>query len=558
MDLSLQSLAKIVRRWWWLLALAPLLAASSAYWSLSKQTPMYSASALVEINPPSINADTYSYYDANIVATYRTLITTSGVLVPFVENAKLPYTEGELRAKITTSPVTDTRFMRIAVSDSDPQVAASLANGVADQFASFAQARTAQLTGPYRQAVQQQIDETLAKITTTQQLMDDLATGQNAASQDTTVRLQTLRSNLDQFQATYRELLVTANQMDLTSAGAQTGVVVAQRAAPPGSPYSPKIKLYTLLAAFAGACLAIGAVGLFEYLDNTVKTETDITQLIGAPLLSVIALIPKLEPGPEQLFVLKRPSSSTAEAVRLLRTNIEFAAASKEIAAVTVTSAGPGEGKSTVTANLAAAMAQAGFVTVVIDADLRRPSQHKIFGVRNDRGLTTLLTHPERGWKSSAIAVMDETLFLIPSGPLPPNPADLLSSDRFRALLAQINQQADIVLVDTPPVLAVSDPLIVSTATDGVMLVARAGRTRVDALARAANSFPDSVRRIGLVLDQQEGRDRSGYYYYYGNYGQDDGTTPPTPGDSAPRGGFGGRHKPAPALEAQTVSRSDA
>jgi capsular exopolysaccharide synthesis family protein len=169
-------------------------------------------------------------------------------------------------------------------------------------------------------------------------------------------------------------------------------------------------------------------------------------------------------------------------------------------------------------------MAQSGFSVVIIDADLRRPSQHKIFGVPNDRGLTTLLTHPDRAWRSVAIEVIPN-LWCVPSGPLPPNPSDLLSSDRFRDLIEQTRQTVDIVLVDTPPVLAVSDPLVVATATDGVLLVSRAGHTRIESLERAGAAFPESVRRIGVVLNQQE-RGGEGYYYYGDYYGSDEHKSP--------------------------------
>lgn len=532
MDLSLRNLIQMGRRWWWLLVLAPLLAGLSAYWTVSQQTDMYSASATVEINPPTLEDTTSSYADSNIVATYRELITTSKVLLPFIEANNLSYTESELRAKISTSPVANTRLMRISVSDPDPAEAARLANGIANQFALFAEARTQELTSPYRNALNEQIADVEAQITATQAQIDALNAGPDANSPETQADVNILRANLSQLQGNYSNLLVTANEMDLAQAGAATSVVVAQEARVPSVPYAPKVMLYTLLGLFAGGCIAVGAIALFEYMDNTVKVATNFNQLIGAPLLSVIGLIPKLVPGRGQLFVLEQPQSNPAESMRLLRTNVEFAAASREIASMTVSSAGPGEGKSTVTANLAAAMAQAGFSVVIIDADLRRPSQHKIFGVPNDRGLTTLLTHPDRAWRSAAIEVIPN-LWCVPSGPLPPNPSDLLSSDRFRELIDQTRQTVDIVLVDTPPVLAVSDPLVVSTATDGILLVSRAGHTRIEALERAAAAFPETVRRIGVVLNQQERSSGEGYYYYGYYYGSDE-RKPPTGGDSSP------------------------
>jgi len=184
-----------------------------------------------------------------------------------------------------------------------------------------------------------------------------------------------------------------------------------------------------------------------------------------------------------------------------------------------VTSPGPSEGKSTVTANLAVAMAQAGFTTVIIDADLRRPSQHKIFAVPNERGLTTLLTHPDQPWNWAAVEVLSGSLYVIPSGPLPPNPADLLSSERWRQTLATIVEMVDFVLIDTPPILTASDPLVVAPAADGVVLVCRAGRTRREALRRATMALRQgTVRIVGVVLNQRTGREDDSYYYYQGPY----------------------------------------
>jgi capsular exopolysaccharide synthesis family protein len=212
--------------------------------------------------------------------------------------------------------------------------------------------------------------------------------------------------------------------------------------------------------------------------------------------------------------VLEHPKGGAAESIRLLRTNIEFASATKEIATLGITSANPGEGKSTMAANLAVTLAQAGFVTALIDADLRRPSQHRIFGVGNDRGLSTLLSSPDRPWEWGSVPTMLPNLTVVPAGPLPPNPADLLSLERMRELLTEMRHTFDVIVLDTPPVLVVSDPLIVAAHVDGMILVTKSGKTRLDALRRAAATIQaGSVRIIGVIVNQQAGRGTEGYYY---------------------------------------------
>ena len=335
--------------------------------------------------------------------------------------------------------------MRISVSDPNPETAANLANAIAIEFQDFAQARTHELTGPYREALNQQIAETQAKIETTQQLIDNLVASEDVTSPDVAAQIDTLRTQLADYQSTYRELLISANQMDLQQAGAQTSVVVVQQATAPGAPYAPNVRLYTLLALLAGLCIGIGAVFLLEYLDNTTKVDTPYNELIGAPLMTTIPIVPSMAKLPHQLFILDQPMSPESEAVRLLRANVEFAIASTDVKTLAVTSAGPGEGKSTVVANLAVAMAQAGYSVVVVDADMRRPAQQEAFNLSNERGLSTLLARPDVDWNSVARTNADLKLRVITSGPIPPNPGDLLKSPRFEALLETLSNEVDMV-----------------------------------------------------------------------------------------------------------------
>lgn len=299
--------------------------------------------------------------------------------------------------------------------------------------------------------------------------------------------------------------------------GAQ--VEVADPARVPTSPVAPKPKLMLSLGLFLGALVGAGVVALLEFMDNTVKPDVDIAGMASAPVLATVLDLANLSPGGSQVYTMAQPRSSASEAMRLLRTNLEFASASGEIACLSITSQTPGEGKSTVTANLGVVMAQSGLTVAIVDADLRHPTQHRIFGVENAAGVTTLLTNPEKSWESVARKVALPGLFLIPSGPIPPNPSDLLNSDVFKRLLASIRNDVDIVLVDTPPVLMTSDPLIVSSVTDGIMLVCQSHKTRIEAFREAVNSIHQgNIRLVGIVLNRQKRRDAPSYYgEYYGS-----------------------------------------
>ncbi len=530
MDLSLNQLIKIARRWWWLIILAPLLGGFSAYLSADRQTPLYSASATIQVNPPQTQntVDLSALNGAQRLAeTSRQLVRTREVLAPLVASLNLPYSVETLQSKVSSSTIANTSLIRISVSDPSPEQAAFLANAVANRFLEYSTEQQNALSSPYIDRINQQISDTQQQIAAVQAEIAAIEASDSPESAENISRKQDLNQQLTQLQTAYSEALSNANQVALDQAAQLTQVTIADRAYAPSIPYAPRTKLYAVLGAFVGFCVAIGGVALLEYLDNTMKAGLDFGKLFNTPLLAVVGLVQNIKPGREQLFLLEQPNSTSSEAIRLLRTNLEFAAASRPIASLAVTSAGPGEGKTTVTANLAISMAQAGFTTVIVDADLRRPTLHNLFGIRNDRGLTSLLTRPDQAWQWAAVSTVSPNLMVIPSGPVPPNPSDLLSSDTLGRLVETLSQHADIVLFDTPPILAVSDPLVIATHVDSVMMVSRAGRTRIDAAKRAIDSLPrENVRLVGLVLNQQTGRNGDGYYYSY-SYSSYYGTSEP-------------------------------
>lgn len=202
-----------------------------------------------------------------------------------------------------------------------------------------------------------------------------------------------------------------------------------------------------------------------------------------------------------QLITLTDPRSPAAEAYRMLRTNLTFAGLDQPLEVLVVTSPAPEEEKSVAVANLAVTMAQGERRTILVDADLRRPRQHEIFGVSSDRGLTTMFVDPEAMANPPLVDVGVENLWLLPSGPLPPNPADLLGSRRMDEVLAVLRTRADFLLFDAPPVVAVTDAAVLGRKADGVLLVMTAGRTRRDHALQAKELLERAhVRLVGVVL----------------------------------------------------------
>jgi capsular exopolysaccharide synthesis family protein len=220
--------------------------------------------------------------------------------------------------------------------------------------------------------------------------------------------------------------------------------------------------------------------------------------------------------GARKLITHDHPKSPIAEAYRTLRTNIQFSSVNKEVNSLMVTSSGPGEGKSTTVANLAIVAAQSGKRVLLIDGDLRKPTVHRTFYCANPNGLTNVLIGQKR--IDEVIQTIDYLgIDVVTAGPIPPNPAELLGSMRMKSLLQDLKERYDMVLVDAPPILAVTDAQLLSTYVDGVLLILGAGKVLRDHAVKA-KSLLDHVGAnvVGVVLNNKKVDSESYYYYYYG------------------------------------------
>ena len=221
-----------------------------------------------------------------------------------------------------------------------------------------------------------------------------------------------------------------------------------------------------------------------------------------------------MTPTKDGLITLTDPRSPVAEAYRTLRTNLYFSSLDRPIRTLVVTSAAPEEGKSTTLANLAVTIAQGGRRTILADCDLRRPSLHEIFGVSNAQGLTTMMVEAGALAQPPLVATGVDNLWLLPSGPLPPNPAELLGSNRMDEVIAALKERAEMVLFDAPPVIAVTDAAVLASKVDAVLLVVSVGRTRREPVQRArAQLLRAGIRLIGAVLNNAPLDSTLGGYY---------------------------------------------
>ncbi|MBN8201828.1 CpsD/CapB family tyrosine-protein kinase [Bacillus sp. NTK034] len=216
-----------------------------------------------------------------------------------------------------------------------------------------------------------------------------------------------------------------------------------------------------------------------------------------------------------KLVTISSPKSPVSEQYRTVRTNIQFSSVDQDLRSILVTSAGPGEGKSTTVSNLAVVFANQGKRVLLVDADLRKPTAHYTFDVNNITGLTNILTKSAT-FDKAVSSTREPNLYVLTSGPVPPNPAELLGSKAMEEFLVQAYKEYDLVLFDTPPVLAVADAQILANQCDGTILVARSGETEIDQAVKARELLNTTKSKLlGAVLNNKK-LESSQYYYYYG------------------------------------------
>ncbi|CAN5835453.1 N/A [soil metagenome] len=291
----------------------------------------------------------------------------------------------------------------------------------------------------------------------------------------------------------------------------------------PSTPVSPKLRVNVAAAGVMSLFLGLGLVFLIVFFDRSIKSTADAQQAAGVPVLGIIPMLEASELGDasesaRDLFVHKQPTSRVAECCRSLRTNILFSAADRQIKTIVVSSPNPREGKTTSVIYLGTTMAQSGQRVLLIDTDMRRPRLHVSLGVPRQTGLSNLIVGDQD--YDAVIRTTDiPNLFVLPCGPLPPNPAELLMSHRFETVLAELAKRFDRIILDSPPLQVVTDAVILSKRTDGVILVVSAGKTLREEARRAAKQIKDVEGQIfGVIVNAIEPDSRSGYYYSYYGY----------------------------------------
>ncbi len=497
--MEIKRYAEIVWHWLWLLVAGTVLAGAIAFVVSALQAPVYEASATLLVNQvPKSNLSDYSAVQVSslLAQTYSQILTVRPVLEQVIVRLGLNLTADELQKAISVEVVRDTQLIKIRVEGTSPQAAAAVANTLPEVFREHNQALQ---TGRFSDSEKSLIDEIVGldqQITHIQAQIQAL--GQPATT-DEQAKLEQLTIELDRLNQSRTGLSQNYQYLILAEAQSLPDVIVVERADVPLIPVRPRTLVNTVLAALVGLMMALGVAFVVEYLDDTLKAPDQAAALLNLPVLGFIPVMERALAG--KLYVRERLHTPTAEAFRSLRTNLEFAEADRPLRTILVTSAGAGEGKTTVSVNLALAIAQSGKKVVVLDADLRWSSVHRFFSVPNQDGLSDVLSD-----RKTLADVMHQSaesgLMVIPAGPPLANPAEMLGSKRMEHVLAGLQEIADVVVVDGPPS-QVADAWVLSTKIDGVMLVVQAGHTT----KKAAQAMVDQIRRghariVGLVFNR--------------------------------------------------------
>ncbi|MDQ4069688.1 MAG: polysaccharide biosynthesis tyrosine autokinase [Actinomycetota bacterium] len=411
--------------------------------------------------------------------------------------------------KVSASAIGATDLIRVSARSTDPSQAALLANTYAQAYIDYRR----------RQAV----DDVLAA---SQQVQTKIADLQR---QIDSTPAGSQKDSLVQAQSLFKQKL---DQLQVDGALKQGGAQLVTPAVVPTSPVAPQPVRTGVLALLFGLVLGVGLAFLREFLDDSVKSKDDFERVApGVPVLGLIPVVSSWR-GKETPYLvsLADPTSPASEAYRTLRTSIQFLSLDQPMRTLEITSANAQEGKTTTLANLAVALARSGSTVAIVCCDLRRPRVHEFFGLTNDVGFTSVLLG-----KVPLAGAMQEVpdqprLSLLASGPLPPNPSELLSSKRTVEVLGSLQAEYDIVLIDAPPVLPVTDALVLSGRVDATLLVAVAGATTRKEAARSVELLRQvDAPLVGAVLNGVDTEGSYGYAYQSYRYEPAVGRREPAP-----------------------------
>ncbi|MBX3048649.1 MAG: polysaccharide biosynthesis tyrosine autokinase [Anaerolineales bacterium] len=480
--------------------------------------PVYEASSILMVSENSaLQTNEYNAVltSERLARTYAEIMTAQPILEAVKTDLGLTEDLDSVKESIEVRLIPNTQLIRVTVQNTDPLLAVQITNTLVEYFIndniSLQQSRFAES----KLTLAGQIAEQQGFVDQIQLALNSLPQGEEGQLERT--RLEGL---LGQYRQTYTQLLQSYEQLRLAEAQSTSNVLQVEPAILPDESISPKVPLNTLLAGVLGAALATSYVFLRTTLDNSIKNADEIRNNFD---LSTLAFVAKAHEE-DEIITASNPRSPISESFRSLRTNIQFASVDDQLKIIVVTSSVQGEGKSTIASNLAFVISQLGTETILIDADLRRPRLHKLFKVSNKKGLSNLFVnkHMDHAFDAQLQETKYPHLKIMSSGGIPPNPSELISTIRMNNILEHAKTRAELVIIDAPPVLPVTDAVVLAQKADGVIIVMVPGQTTMPMAKQAVESLRQvDAKILGVVFNNVDldsayfSSYRNAYVYHY-------------------------------------------
>jgi capsular exopolysaccharide synthesis family protein len=496
---------------------ALVLVAAALFFSY-QQTPQYTSTARVLVKALPTNPNDVYLAPPNL-ETEGEIVKSQPVAALVKDDLNLPQSPDELLGDLTVTPIPDSEVLVISYTSPDPALSRDSADSFSTNYIKYRVDQALESLLAAQEAIQKRVDRVRTQI---EAINAQIAAAREAGDTSLVNSLETDRSVL------LARLGVLQQRLDDVQPDRSVrlgGGNVIEDATLPTSPSSPNHKLNALLGLAIGLALGVALAFLRERLDDTFRGRADVAKATQAP---VLAAVPSFRPSRDrilELATLAEPKGSAAEAYRSLRTSFQFLAMEQDLKSVLVTSASAGEGKTVTSCNLAITLAQTGNRVVLVSADLRRPTVEKYFRISERDGLSEwLLGKHEDIWPLTKMPGGITNLRVLPSGRVPPNPAELLSSMRLTELIRRLREHSDFVIFDSPPSLPVADASILASQVGGTILVIDSSKTRRTTATHAAQELQRiGGNLLGTVLNAFEPQGRYSYYdtYYPTYYGLD-------------------------------------
>lgn len=517
--MTLKYYLSLIWRWWWVWLVSLALALASGYLYTQRQPRIYMARTTLMVGQSIANPNPDPQYIGlarSLAQIYGDLAKRLPVTQPVIEKLGLKVQPEELAERIVTRVLFDAQVLEIVVYDTDPQWAATIANAVAEELIR----QSPSVDTENERFVRQQLEDLQGQIEKADADIKDLRSAilnMTSATEinEAQARIRELEQLKRDNQSTYSQLLLSLNT------NRPNTLRVIEPAIAPDQPVGPKLALNMAIAGAIGLMLAVGTIVFLEYMDDTIRWDGQIqSKVMGMPVLGAM---PRLSSKDERLIVWSAPHSGAAELVRQLRTNIFLARPGGHTQILLVTSPAPQDGKTLLSGNLAISIALAGMRVVLVDTDLRIPMLHELFDLPNTRGLAELLSADQVDpltLEDVLLPTHVPNLMLLPAGRPPLDPMTLLASPRLPALLDRLRYQADIIILDSPPVATMPDAVILDALADATLLVVTADGTSRRLLQAARNRLMEREggRLPGLVFNKVSSGGLGGYGYTYRYY----------------------------------------